>query len=87
MPRAVGRVVTRRKHRERQKAQKAPTETLQALEKRIAAAEEKKLALEQRITNAFERRDQREGRRAAKQLEHLKALIDDLYEKWMAAST
>ena len=50
-------------------------------------AEEKKLALEKRITNAFESRDQREGRRASKQLEHLKAQIDDLYEKWMAAGT
>ena len=87
MPRAVGRVTTRRRHREQKKPRKAPTESLQALEQRITTAEEKRLVLERRITEAFERRDQREGRRAAKQLEHLKAQIDDLYEKWMAAST
>lgn len=88
MPRAVGRVSTRRKHREQQKkTQKAPGETLRALEQRITEAEQKKLTLERRITDAFERRDQREGRRAAKQLEQLKSQIDDLYEKWMAASS
>ncbi len=87
IPRAVGRVTTRRKHRERRKPEKTPTEMVQALEKRITEAEEKKLALERRITRAFEQRDQREGRRASKQLEHLKAQMDDLYEKWMAAST
>jgi hypothetical protein len=53
------------------------------LEKRIAEAERKKIALEKRIAEAFERRDQRGGRSAAKQLERLEAQIEDLYEKWM----
>jgi len=83
IPRAVGRIATRRKHRERRKSQKTPEKALDRLEQRITEAEQKKLALEQRITEAFERRDHREGRRAAKQLERLQAQIDDLYEKWM----
>ena len=88
IPQVVGRVATRRKHREQQrKPKKAPTETLQALEQRITAAEQKKLALEKRVADAFERRDQREGRRAAKQLEQLRAYIDDLYEKWVSRSS
>jgi ATP-binding cassette subfamily F protein 3 len=85
IPRVAGRVATRRKHREETKTEKTPRETLQILEQRITEAEEKKLALEKRITKAFENKAQREGRRAAKQLERLKAQIDDLYEKWMAA--
>ena len=88
IPQVVGRVATRRKHRDRQKKSRtAPTETLQALEQRIAEAEQKKLALERRIADAFENRDQREGRRAAKQLDQLRAHIDDLYEKWMVRSS
>ena len=88
MPRAVGRVTTRRKHRERQrKSQEAPGETLKALEQRITETEQKKLTLERRIADAFEHRDQREGRRAAKQLERIKGQIDDLYEKWMTLSS
>ena len=84
MPRAVGRITTRRKHRERRESKDAPKETLVSLEQRITDSEQKKLALEQRITRAFERNDYSDGRRAAKQLERLKGQIDDLYEKWMA---
>jgi len=84
MPRAVGRITTRRKHRERRESKDAPRETLVSLEQRITDAEQKKLALEQRITRAFERNNYSDGRRAAKQLERLKGQIDDLYEKWMA---
>jgi ATP-binding cassette subfamily F protein 3 len=87
MPRAVGRIATRRKHRERPRQEKVRKESSAALEQRITEAEEKKLALERRITEAFEHRDHREGRRAAKQLEQLQAQIEDLYEKWMAEST
>ena len=87
MPRTVGRVATRRKHREQSESQKMSENTLATLEQRVMVAEGKKLALERRITKAFERRDHREGRRAAKQLERLEAQIDDLYEKWMAEDT
>ena len=63
MPRAVGRVTTRRKHREKQqRPQKMPDMTLRALEQRIAEAEEKKMKLERRIADAFEHNDQRDGR-------------------------
>ena len=86
MPRAVGRITTRRKQRERRKTTESPGETLVSLEKRIADAERKKIDLEHRIAGAFERNDYREGRRAAKQLEGLKSQIDDLYEKWMERS-
>ena len=85
MPRAVGRVSTRKKHRD--KPEKRPEKVTVTLEQRIAEAEKKKLALEQRITKAFENRNHREGRRASKQLERLEAQIDDLYEKWMAGSS
>jgi ATP-binding cassette subfamily F protein 3 len=87
MPRAVGRITTRRKHRERPQAKKkAAEESVTMLEQRITEAEQKKLGLERRVARAFESHDHREGRRAAKQLERLQAQIDDLYEKWMTAS-
>ena len=55
-------------------------------QKRITELEEQRLELERRVADAFARRDHREGRRAAKQLEQLKTQLDDLYEKWVAES-
>jgi ATP-binding cassette subfamily F protein 3 len=81
--RVVGRVSTRRKHREKAKQEKSKEDSSSILERRIADAEEKKLELESRITKAFQQRNHREGRRAARQLERLEAQIEDLYEKWM----
>ena len=49
--------------------------------------EQIKLALEQRMTEAFTRRDHREGGRAGKQLQRLKAQLHDLYEKWLEESS
>jgi ATP-binding cassette subfamily F protein 3 len=83
MPRVAGRIVTRRKQREKAQKKKKPEKTAVSLEQRIQEAEQKKLALERRITRAFEHHDHQEGRRAAKQLERLEAQIDDLYERWI----
>jgi len=83
-PRAVGRIAQRRKERQRAKPKRGPGKAAAALERRIGEAEREKLALERRISDAFLRRDQREGRRLAKQLEQLKAHTDNLYEKWLA---
>ncbi|HUS47168.1 MAG TPA: ABC transporter C-terminal domain-containing protein, partial [Phycisphaerae bacterium] len=80
--RAVGRVAKRRRRGERA-AQQGPAETLTSLERQIAEAEQEKLSLERRMADAFERRDPREGRRAARQLQQLKAKLEGLYEKWM----
>jgi ATP-binding cassette subfamily F protein 3 len=82
-PRVVGRVATRRKQREKAQSKRKPEQTATSLEQRIQEAEQKKLALERRITKAFEHRDHQEGRRAARQLERLEAQIDDLYQRWI----
>ena len=87
MPRAVGRIAKRQKGRERKKPERVPEKTLAALEQRITEAEQQKQALERRVADAFAHRDHREGRRAAKQLEQLKAQLDNLYEKWVEEST
>jgi len=57
------------------------------LEQRIEHAEREKVQLEQRIADAFARRDHREARRAGRQLEQLKAQLDNLYEKWFTESS
>jgi len=83
MPRVIGYIATRGKHRERPETPRMREKALTDLEKRIAEAEQEKLALEHRIAEAFAKRNQKEGRRVAKQLEQLKAQIDDLYDKWI----
>jgi len=81
LPRAVGRTGVRRKQRERPTPQRKAGKSLARLEQRITEAEQQKLALERRLVQAFARRDHRQGRRAATQLEQLNAQLDDLYEK------
>lgn len=90
MTRAVGRISKRRKHSEGSKPPKPKNirrGELTTLEQRITEAEQKKLALERSLADAFARRDYSQGRRAAKQLDKLKAQIDTLYEKWMEKNT
>ena len=82
-PRVAGRVAKRRKDRGTPKRPRTGAKALADLEKRITRAEQEKLALEQRMADALARRDPREGRRAGRQLERLKAELDDLYEKWV----
>ena len=86
MPREVGRVSTRQKHRERPESKRSQEKALAELEKQITKTEQEKTALEQRVAQAFANKDHREGRRAMKQLEQIKAQIDDLYEKWIAGN-
>ena len=80
--RSAGRVTRRRSDRQqaRRPGQGAPS----AIERRIAEAEQQKLELERQAAAALARRDQRQGRRATRQLERLKARLDDLYAKWIA---
>ena len=69
-PRADGRASKRRTRRDGPK-RGAETDSTAALERRAA--------------DAFERRDQRRGRHAAKKLQRLKAQLDGLYENWLTA--
>jgi len=81
--RTVGRVTERRKQRGGA-APKAGGDGAADLERRIAEAEGRVLELERRVADAFEHRDRRGGRRAAKQLEQLRRHVEDLYQKWLA---
>ena len=60
---------------------------LPAKERRIDEAEQERLELERRIADAFQRHDRREGRRASRQLEHLRTRLDELYEQWFTQET
>ena len=86
MPRVAGRIAKRRKTRERRRPERVQGKPSAAIEQRIAEAEQQKLELERRVADAFARRDHREGRRTARQLEQLKTQLDDLYEKWVEES-
>jgi ATP-binding cassette subfamily F protein 3 len=66
-PSEAGRVATRGADRKKE---------------RVEEAEEQKLELEGQIGQAFEGRDNREGRRLNRQLERIRALLADLYEQW-----
>ncbi len=81
----TGRVATRGRTRARARVERAAHRaTLTSLEQQIREAEEQKLSLEQGVADAFNRRDHRAGRRANRQLERTRALLDDLYKKWLA---
>jgi len=84
MPQVVGRISTRRKHREKPVPKRVQEKSLEVLEQQIIESENEKIALEQRIADAFSRHDNTDGRRASRQLEQLKAKINSLYDKWMA---
>ena len=84
IPHVVGHISTRGKHRERPETPRMREKALVELEKRIMEVEQEKLVLEQRAAEAFAKRNQQEGRRVSKQLDQIKAQIDDLYDKWIA---
>ena len=48
----------------------------------INPLEEQKLDLEQRTSEAFERRDTRDGRRLNRQLQRVTTTLEDLYKQW-----
>ena len=80
----VGRVSTRRKQRDEPRVQRAAQRNVSAeLERRIKEAEDQKIELEQRLTEAFAGRKLRDGRRAERQLTQVTKLLDDLYSQWV----
>ena len=82
-PTETGRVATRGADRKRARVERAEQRAdVASLERRIEEAEEEKLDLEQRIGQAFEGRENREGRRLNRQLVRVRALLVDLYDKW-----
>ena len=80
---AVGRVTRRRKGRERTAVGPKGETTADPLEQKIGDLEARKLELEQQASRAFARRDHREGRRAAGQLEQVNGELGRLYEQWV----
>jgi len=85
MPRVTGRIGKRAKTRERAKVPRKTKVDVAKLEESISRVEREKVNLEQRVAAAFANSDYREGRQASKQLEHLQAELDALYEKWFDA--
>ncbi len=55
---------------------------LQELERRVSRLEEEKIALERRITEAFESSDHRGGRRLTNELEQCARELDSAWESW-----
>ena len=53
-----------------------------ALDRKIAEAEQEKLALEKRVSEAFTRGDHREGSRIATELERKSAELERLFAQW-----
>ncbi len=83
LPRETGRVATRGVDRKRARAERAELRAgVATLERRIEEAEEQKLDLEQRTSEAFERRDTRDGRRLNRQLQRVTTTLEDLYKQW-----
>ncbi len=83
LPRTTSRVATRAIDRKRVRVERAEQRAdLATLERRIEESEEEKLDLEQRVSEAFERRDNREGRRLTRRLDRVKRLLEDLYGQW-----
>ena len=81
-PGETGRVATRGADRKRPGVERAEQRAdVASLERRIEEAEEEKLDLEQRIGEAFEGRENREGRRLNRQLERTRTLLVDLYDQ------
>ncbi len=84
----AGRVSSRRRQRERPRAERAAQRgALAELEQRISEAEERKLALERQLAEIFARRDHRAGRRVQGELDQLTTLLDGLYAKWLAGGS
>jgi ATP-binding cassette subfamily F protein 3 len=84
--RPTGRVASRGKSRRRAAEGKARAASADALERRINKLEQERIMLEERIEEAFARRDHRAGRRASRQLEQMKLRLRSLYDEWIEAS-
>ena len=78
-------MATRGSDRKQARAERAGQRAdLTSLERRIKEAEADKLELEQRVGRAFEDRKDSDGRRLNRQLERVSAMLEDLYEQWVA---
>lgn len=83
MPEQSGRVTTRGSDRKRSRVERAELRSdVASLERRIDEAEDEKLELEQSLSEAFERKDIRAGKRLNRELVRNTSLLEDLYEQW-----
>jgi ATP-binding cassette, subfamily F, member 3 len=83
MPEQTGRVTTRGSDRKRSRVERAELRSdVASLERRIDEAEAEKLELEQTLSQAFESKDVRAGKRLNRELVRNTALLEDLYEQW-----
>ena len=78
-----GRVNTRGSERKRGRVERAALRAdVASLERRIEEAETEKLELEEALSEAFESKDLRAGKKLNLELVRNKALLEDLYEQW-----
>jgi len=83
MPEQTGRVTTRGSDRKRSRVERAELRSdVASLERRIDEAEAEKLELEQTLSQAFESKDVRAGKRLNRELVRNTVLLEDLYEQW-----
>jgi len=86
MPRASGRVSSRRKQRERHRSAGSGAVSTAILERQIEETERQKVAIEKRIESAFAHRNRNDARRASRQLKQLEERLDKLYDQWLSAN-
>ena len=80
---ASGRVSTRGADRKRGRVERAEVRAdVASLERRIEEAEAEKLELEQGLSDAFEAKDVRAGKKLNREIVRNTALLEDLYEQW-----
>lgn len=80
---ASGRVSTRGADRKKGRVERAELRAdVALLEKRIEEAEAEKLELEESLSEAFEKKDLRAGKKLNQRLVRNTALLEDLYEQW-----
>jgi ATP-binding cassette subfamily F protein 3 len=81
----AGRVTTRGSDRKRGRVERAETRAdVALLESRIEKAESEKSELELSLSEAFENKDIRAGKKLNQRLVRNTALLEDLYEQWAA---
>jgi hypothetical protein len=85
MPGESGRITTRGSDRRRGRVKRAELRAdVVSLEKRIDDAEAEKLELEQDLSEAFESKNVRYGKKLNRELTRTTTLLEDLYAQWAA---
>lgn len=80
---STGRVTTRGSDRKKGRIERAELRAdVASLERRIEEAEADKLELEQSLSDAFEAKDLRAGKKLNRDLVRNTALLEDLYKQW-----